>query len=229
VNLLPGCSFAALRTPANPWDTRTPLCVGDVLGERVFSLFSGLPSPFSAGDLPSWFEGFIGTMPRCDSFPTCLRALRPRPSPAGPGRLGRRGGLPVLVQKVSRRAWGLRLRRTVRELALPLPSMLPSAQSDSVGILIAVFRSSIPSPPLPLLYASRHASRHTAQNSGLSGSLLLSRKDLSSSASCRFIPALSRHCPVCMRSEASPFDWEGLHSASSAAKQSLRNFVVAHT
>ena len=193
MNLVPGCSFATFRTPASPWDTRAPLCVGDVLGKQVFSLFRGLPSLFSADDLLSLFEEFIGTMPQCDSSPTCMRALRPRPSPAGPDPLGRRGGLPVLVQKVSRRVWGLRLRRTVRELALPLPSLLPSAQSDSVGVLIAVFRSSIPSPPLPLLYASRHASRHTAQNSGPSGSLLLSREEFSSSASCRFIPALSRH------------------------------------
>src|SRR5208283_3300671 len=39
------------------------------------------------------------------------------------------------------------------------------------------------------VYASRHASRPTAQNSGPSGSLLLAREDFSSSASCRFIPA----------------------------------------
>ena len=40
------------------------------------------------------------------------------------------------------------------------------------------------------VYALRHALRHAAQNSGPSGSLLLpSREDLSSFASCRFIPA----------------------------------------
>jgi len=44
-------------------------------------------------------------------------------------------------------------------------------------------------PTYSPVYTSRHASRHTAQNSRPSGSLLLSREDLSSSASCRFIPA----------------------------------------
>jgi len=176
-------------------------------------LCRSLPSLFSAGDLPPWFEEFIGTMPRCDSSLTCMRAVRPRPSPAGPDRLGHRGGLPVLVQKVSRRVWGLRLRRTGRELALPLPSVWPSAQYDNVGVLIGVFRSSIPSPPLPLFYASRHASRHTAQNSGPSGSLLLSREESSSSAFCRFIPALSIHG---ISMYASPASWFSLSQTEQA-------------
>jgi len=152
-------------------------------------LTRGLPSTLSADGFLPFFECFIGTTPRSDSSATCTRAVRPKPSPVGPPRDGHLRGLPVLVQKVSRRVWGLRLRRTVRELALPLPSVLPSAQSDSVGVLMGVFRSSIPSPPLPLLYASRHASRHTAQNSGPSGSLLLSREEFSSPAFRRFIPA----------------------------------------
>ncbi len=95
------------------------------------------------------------------------------------------------MQKVSRRAWGLRLRRTVPGLALASRMHVAFRCSDGVGVLIAAFRSSIPSPPIPLVYASLHASRRAAQNSGPSGSLLLSPKDLSSSPSCRFIPALS--------------------------------------
>ena len=49
---------------------------------------------------------------------------------------------------------------------------------------------------LPPVYASLHTSRYPAQNSGPSGSLLLSREDLSSSAFCRFIPALTRLSPL---------------------------------
>jgi hypothetical protein len=43
------------------------------------------------------------------------------------------------VLEVSRRAWGLRLRRTERELALTLPFMLPSAHYKDVGVRIASF------------------------------------------------------------------------------------------
>src|SRR6266851_1440928 len=46
-------------------------------------------------------------------------------------------------------------------------------------------------PRLSSVYASLCTSRYPAQDSRPSGSLLLSRKALSSSASCRFIPA---HC-----------------------------------
>jgi hypothetical protein len=46
-------------------------------------------------------------------------------------------------------------------------------------------------PRLSSVYASLSTSRYPAQDSRPSGSLLLSRKELSSSASCRFSPA---HC-----------------------------------
>src|ERR1700676_5400003 len=50
-------------------------------------------------------------------------------------------GLPVLVHEVSRRVWGLRLRRTEQELALSRRFMLPSAHFKGVGVWIASFRS----------------------------------------------------------------------------------------
>src|SRR5437667_11733324 len=59
-------------------------------------------------------------------------------------------GLPVLVHEVSRRVWGLRLRRTEQELALTFPLMLPSAHYKDVGVRIASFRSSIAHPAYPL-------------------------------------------------------------------------------
>ena len=73
-------------------------------------------------------------------------------------------GLPVPVQGVSRRVWGLRLRRTDPRLALSPRLMWPSAGSDRVGVLIARFRSSIPSPPIPLFtlrWTPRGAQRKT--------------------------------------------------------------------
>src|SRR5258708_30674635 len=73
-------------------------------------------------------------------------------------------GLPVLVHEVSRRVWGLRLRRTEQELALSRLFMLPSAHYKDVGVRIASFRSSIPTPPIPLFTlrrAPRAAQRKT--------------------------------------------------------------------
>src|ERR1017187_2486539 len=67
--------------------------------------------------------------------------------------------------------------------------MLPSAHIDCVGVLIASFRSSIPSPPIPLFTLRCEPRGATTQNSGPSGSLLLFRRDSSSPASCRFSPA----------------------------------------
>ena len=62
-------------------------------------------------------------------------------------------------------------------------------QIKSVGALIASFRSSIPSPPVPLFTLRRTPRDAERKNSGPSGSLLLSRRTLAFPASCRFIPA----------------------------------------
>src|SRR5271166_3506076 len=51
---------------------------------------------------------------------------------------GRRWGLPVLARGVSMHAWGLRLRRVLRILAMAPPSVLPSAIRNDVGPLVAI-------------------------------------------------------------------------------------------
>jgi hypothetical protein len=68
-------------------------------------------------------------------------------------------GLPVLVHEVSRRAWGLRLRRTEHGLALSPPFMLPSAHVYRVGVRVVCFRSSIAHPAYTPVYASLGPSR----------------------------------------------------------------------
>ena len=105
--------------------------------------------------------------------------------------LSSQASLPVLVHEVSRRVWGLRLRRTERELALSSPFMLPSAHYKNVGVRVAFFRSSMALPTYSPVCASPCTSRYPTQNSGPSGSLLRTRKNLAFSASCRLIPA---HC-----------------------------------
>src|SRR5262250_1174253 len=127
-------------------------------------------------------------MPRSDSSETYMRAVRPKPSPADlrawfDGRCVR--GLPVLVHEVSRRVWGLRLRRTEQGLALAFLLILPSAHYKGVGVRIASLRSWIPTPPILCLRFVGSLEIAT-QDSRPSGSLLLSRETLSFSTSCRF-------------------------------------------
>src|SRR5215470_15863255 len=132
-------------------------------------------------------------MPRCDSSQTYTPVVRLLPSPAD---------LPLDwaagVSEVSRFScvkclgvfWGLRLRRTEQELALSLSLMLPSPLQERRRP-DCIFSELNTQPTYSPVYASPCTSRCPTQNSGPSGSLLLSREKFSFSASHRFIPA---HC-----------------------------------
>jgi len=76
-------------------------------------------------------------------------------------------------------------------LALSRTALLPSVQVDAVGSLDYRFRSSIPSPHMPLSNASSAASRLPSHGSGSGWSLLLSCVTLAFTTPCRFIPTLS--------------------------------------
>src|ERR1700738_1272294 len=131
-------------------------------------------------------------MPLSDSSGTFMRPLWPNPPPAVLLLVGSRRlrGLPVLVHEASRRVWGLRLRRTGQELAISLPPVLPSANVKRQRP-DCIFSKLNTQPTCTPVYASLNTSRCATQNSGPSGSLLLSRRTLAFPASCRFIPA---HC-----------------------------------
>src|ERR1035441_6441685 len=75
--------------------------------------------------------------------------------------------------------------------ALSRSALLPSVQVDAVGSLDYRFRSSIPSPHMPLSNASSAASRLPSHGSGSGWSLLLSCVTLAFTTPCRFIPTLS--------------------------------------
>src|SRR6266566_7577315 len=98
-----------------------------------------------------------------------MRAVWPEPSPAdllpwwGHSCLR---GLPVLVYEVSRRVWGLRLRRTEHGLALTPLFMLPSAHFYCVGVRVVCFRSSIAHPAYTPVYASLSPSRYECKTRG---------------------------------------------------------------
>src|SRR5438128_2584600 len=130
-------------------------------------------------------------MPLSDSSQRCTRAVRPEPSPAVLPDVRRRHlrGLPVLVYEVSRRAWGLRLRRTnkgsrYRHCPCCLPHMLTASASG-----LYIFAAQSPTPPIPLSTLRRAPRDAQRKTRGQSGSLLLLCKASSSSASCRFSPA----------------------------------------
>src|SRR5260370_16380147 len=66
--------------------------------------------------------------------------------------------------------------------------MLCSRLVPRVGVRVFSFPSQIPPPAYTPIYASLTPSRESAQDSGPSGSLVLSRKNFAFSASCRFYP-----------------------------------------
>jgi len=92
-------------------------------------------------------------MPLCDSSGTSARAVWLLPSPADLPRNYTAGVSEVSrfsCMKFSRRAWGLRLRRTEQRLALTFLFMWPSAHFYRVGVRVVSFRSSIAHPAYPL-------------------------------------------------------------------------------
>ena len=103
-------------------------------------------------------------MPLSDSSQTYMRAVWPKPSPAA-----LRLGLAAGVSEVSRFScmkflgvlWGLRLRRTERELALSLPLMLPSAHYKERRRPDCIFSELNTHPTYSPVYASLVSPRDT--------------------------------------------------------------------
>ena len=63
-------------------------------------------------------------------------------------------------------AWGLRLRRVLRVLAMAHPSVLPSAMLNGVGTPVAIISQLNTLPALPPVNASMAASRLATHDSG---------------------------------------------------------------
>jgi hypothetical protein len=95
-------------------------------------------------------------MPLSDSSATFMQALWPKPSPAALLLVGSRSlrGLPVLVHEASRRVWVFDYAGPDRNSRYR-SAHIAFRHSKSVGILIASFRSLIPSPPVPLFTLRR--------------------------------------------------------------------------
>src|SRR5208282_1269189 len=98
---------------------------------------------------------------------------------------------------------GLNRNSRLRSCSCCLPHILKTAASG-----LHLFGAGYP-PRLAPVYASLSTSRYPAQDSGPSRSLVLTRKALSSSTSCRFIPAhqyLEAH-PLEKRNDDKGGDW----------------------
>ena len=145
---------AAFRTLANPWVTLHPaLCrervrlMSVLLDQRSSLLTLRRRSPAFVREI-HWYYTAVRLLGDVHAGSTAL---------AFPAVLW--SASTTDISEVSRFScmkfigvlWGLRLRRIDRGLAISFPSMWLSAEVYGVSILIASFRSSIPSPPIPCL------------------------------------------------------------------------------
>jgi len=163
---------AAFRTLASPWDTLYPaLC-----RERVRLMSVLLDQPVFPPHSPRQSPVFVRVIHR---YYTAVRLLEDvhagSTALASPAVLWSASiteylrGLPVLVHEVSRRALGSLTTQDCPGLAISFPSMWLSATVYGVSILIASFRSSIPSAHLSPVYASLYPCTERGAKLGPSG------------------------------------------------------------
>jgi hypothetical protein len=130
-----------------------PLGVGYVQDGKVFSSISSLPSSLSADEVPSWFGGFIGTMPLCHSSETCTRAVWPEPSPAvlqqtfaaGIFEVSRFSCMKFLGVSGAFDYAGLSRNSRYRSCSYCLPRITRTSASG-----LHLFEAQLPTPPIPL-------------------------------------------------------------------------------
>ena len=153
--------FRALsRTPVNPCDIRSPLCVGWVLGFLWFSSVTGLPSATPATRVST---GFVRQLRRYYADVRLLTGvparIMPLASRAGPAA----GWLPDAgeVSRFSRVQFldvlmALGLRRASRKLAFAFPTVLPSRCKHTVGARDTFFEAQFPARRCLCLRFTRH-------------------------------------------------------------------------
>ena len=187
--------FRALsRTPFNPWDIRSPLCVGWLLDCLMFSLVSGLPSATSASRFRESCSAASLVIRPCSTphWRACTDCAFGFPCRSG-GLVGPgcRRGLSVLARAVSRRAHGSWTTPGLRGTRVGIPPSVAFPLGAHGRRPVCVFRSSIPGPsvPLSMLHPAPHGTQRKTR--GQDGSLLLSCGALSSPTARRFIPTIA--------------------------------------
>src|SRR5208282_4644111 len=159
-------SRAAWRTPPNPWDTRSPLCVGLVSGWPTFFLVRTLPSAASATISLVLFGRFIGTMAQSDPSKACMSGFWPLAFPDRPAHAdaleSSRFSCTLFpdvrgVFDYAESEGGSRIYRR--------SPILPSHNSQRVGTRIAVFGAQYPARQCLCLRFNCVASRPPRQDS----------------------------------------------------------------
>ena len=175
---------------ANPWDTPFPALCRERAGSDDV-LLDQRPSLLT---LRRRSPAFVRLIHRYYSAVRLLEGVAcgpygSWPSPAGPVakvRFRHLRGLPVLVHGVSRRAWGLRLRRADQPLATNAAARVAFRYLDRVGALICRFSKLDTQPTYSPVYASLDTSRRRPQDSRPGWSrFLLSCRALSFPTTCR--------------------------------------------
>ena len=170
--------FRALsRTPFNPCDIRSPLCVGWVLGSMLFSSVTGLPSTTSAVSVSTDFVRQLRRYYTDVRLLACVHArivlLASRADPAA-GKPGYRrdlaeapikgaGQVGSRARSFSTCSWLWDYAGPVRSIAIALPPVLPSRCKHTVGARIAFFEAQFPARRCLCLRFTRHLAAPSAR------------------------------------------------------------------
>ena len=187
-------SRATRPTLPNPCVSRSPLCVGLLRDATAFSLVRTLPSTASARADAPLFGDFIGTTAQSDSSAAYMSGLRLLAFPD-------RSALADTTE-VSRFSCMLFL-----DVLGVSDYAGPEADSRNLTPVLRVgfprcsqgrrpelrFRSSIPSPSMPLSTLRQPPHDDPRKTRGQDGFAFLSCRALSSPTTCRFIPALKHY------------------------------------
>src|SRR5262245_61067268 len=183
--------LAACRTRSSAWVTRTRLRVRCVLCSPALLLVPALGSTGSAAVVPALFVGFTATTAVSDFSRSCIIGYGSSPFRCGPGQ---HAAPWLLADREISRFPNKKLQHMPGSVTTPdrpgardgAPVRVAFHIRNRVGIRDEGFRGSMAGPCYPLPTLRRHPRGRLRTARGRCGSLLLHRKGLAPSTSCRF-------------------------------------------